>query len=62
MLIMVGVENGEYCFSDGVKLWYATDYEVGWGLELDRGMKMMFGSFDELVMFVCNEGKLWVKE
>lgn len=62
--MFIGLEvddNQEYVFSDTVQVWKAKDYKHSWGLEVNKGCIFFFNSFSEMLMFIANEEKLWLR-
>lgn len=61
MFVGLEVDEKEYVFSDTIRVWKARDYGHSWGLSINKGCVFFFNSFAEMLMFIANEEKLWLR-
>jgi hypothetical protein len=61
MFIGLQVDDREYVFSDTKRVWSAINYGHSWGLDTGKGIVFIFSEFKEMLMFIANEEKLWVR-
>ena len=62
--MFVGIDvndKKEYTFYDTIRVWKDTDYGNSWGLSVNEGVVFFFSSFSEMLMFLANQEKLWLR-
>lgn len=61
MFVGIETDEKEYIFSDTKRVWKAIDYGHSWGLSVNKGVVFFFNSFSDMLMFIANEEKLWLR-
>ena len=61
MFVGIEVQEREYIFSDTKRVWRAINYGHSWGLEVNKQTVFIFMEFQEMLMFIANEEKLWLR-